>query len=51
MNIQQLENELWEAADHLHADLATLKAKHAITSEANTALLPTMLERIFSGAD
>jgi len=51
MNIQQLENEFWEAVGQLRAKLATLKAKHATIREANTAVLLAMLERFFSGLD
>ena len=34
--------------DRLQADVATLKARHAIIRQANAALIPATLERIFS---
>lgn len=37
--------------DRLQADVAALKAKHAAIREANTALLPATLERVFSGSN
>ncbi len=35
--------------DHLQSDVAALKAKHAAIRQANAALLPATLERVFSG--
>jgi type I restriction enzyme, S subunit len=37
-----------QAFDRLQAEVATLKAKHAAIRQANAALLPATLERIFS---
>lgn len=37
-----------QAFDRLQADVAALKAKHAIIRQANAALIPATLERIFS---
>jgi type I restriction enzyme S subunit len=37
-----------QAFDRLQAEVATLKAKHAAIREANAALMPATLERIFS---
>jgi type I restriction enzyme S subunit len=34
--------------DRLQADVAALKAKHAAIRQANAALIPATLERIFS---
>ncbi len=34
--------------DRLHADVAALKAQHAAIRQANTALLPATLERVFA---
>ncbi|MES8247495.1 hypothetical protein U6W34_12320, partial [Cutibacterium acnes] len=34
--------------DRLQSDVAALKAKHAIIRQANAALIPATLERIFS---
>ena len=36
--------------DRLHADVAALKAKHAAIRQANAALLPATLERLFGGS-
>jgi type I restriction enzyme S subunit len=35
--------------DRLQSEIATLKAKHTAIREANTALLPATLERVFTG--
>jgi type I restriction enzyme S subunit len=37
--------------DRLQADVATLKARHTAIREANAALLPAVLERVFARAD
>lgn len=37
--------------DHLQAEVAALKAKHTAIRQANDALIPATLERVFSGAD
>lgn len=37
-----------QAFDHLQSEVAALKAKHAAIRQANTALLPAMLERVFA---
>lgn len=42
---------LQQTFDRLQADVAVLKAKHAAIREANTALLPATLERVFSGSN
>ncbi len=34
--------------DHLHAEVAALKAKHTAIRQANAALLPATLERVFT---
>lgn len=39
------------AFDRLQADVAALKARHAAIREANAALLPATLERVFSAAE
>lgn len=39
-----------QAFDHLQAEIATLKAKHTAIRQANAALLPATLERVFAGA-
>lgn len=36
--------------DRLQADVAALKAKHAVIRQANAALLPATLERLFAGS-
>lgn len=36
--------------DHLQADVAALKARHSAIRQANTALLPATLERLFAGS-
>lgn len=38
-----------QAFDRLQAEIATLKAKHTAIREANAALLPATLERVFAG--
>lgn len=37
--------------DRLQAEIAALKAKHTAIREANAALLPATLERVFAGGD
>jgi len=37
--------------DRLQADVAALKARHAVIRQANAALIPATLERIFSTED
>jgi hypothetical protein len=37
------------AFDRLQADVSGLKARHAAIREANAALIPATLERIFAG--
>ena len=39
-----------QAFDALQAKVAELKARHAAIREANTALMPATLERVFSAA-
>jgi len=41
---------LQQTFGRLQADVAALKAKHAAIREANAALLPATLERVFSGS-
>lgn len=36
--------------DRLQADVAALKARHAAIRQANAALLPATLERLFAGS-
>ena len=36
--------------DRLQAEIAALKAKHTAIREANAALLPATLERVFAGS-
>jgi type I restriction enzyme S subunit len=40
-----------QAFDHLQAEVAALKAKHVAIREANAALLPATLERVFAGGN
>lgn len=37
--------------DILQAKVAALKARHATIRQANTALIPATLERVFAGTD
>ena len=37
--------------DRLQAEIAALKAKHTAIREANAALLPAILERVFGGTE
>jgi type I restriction enzyme S subunit len=37
-----------QSFDHLHAEIASLKARHTSIRAANSALLPATLERVFS---
>lgn len=37
--------------DHLQTEVAALKTKHTAIREANAALLPATLERVFAGGD
>lgn len=39
-----------QSFDRLQAEIAALKAKHSAIREANAALLPATLERVFAGA-
>lgn len=39
-----------QAFDHLPAEVAALKTKHTAIREANAALLPATLERVFAGS-
>ncbi len=38
-----------QAFDRLQAEVAALKAKHTAIRQANAALLPATLERVFAG--
>jgi hypothetical protein len=37
--------------NHLQTEVAALKTKHTAIREANAALLPATLERVFAGGD